>query len=131
MPSRDPSLWMWAEACELIERADRMHRQFFRPARLAAWEPPVDIFETEHAVLIMVALPGVAPEQVEVLLDRGTIIIAGERRLPLESRASAIRRIEIPHGRFERRIELPAGSYNLVRRELSDGCLVLGLQKLG
>ena len=43
--------WMWSEACEMLARAERMHRELFRPAgtqaRLPAWEPPVDILETE------------------------------------------------------------------------------------
>jgi hypothetical protein len=42
---------LWGEACEMLERAERLHRQFFRPGlalpHSAGWEPPVDIFETE------------------------------------------------------------------------------------
>jgi len=33
--------WMWSEACEMLARAERLHREFFRPiravSRLAAW----------------------------------------------------------------------------------------------
>ena len=57
MRRTDPSDWMWTEACDLIEQAERMHRRFFRlnatgPAH-AAWEPPVDLFEDEHEVIIV------------------------------------------------------------------------------
>ena len=49
-----PRDWMWSEACEMLARAERMHRELFRPsapqARLPAWEPPVDILETEFEV---------------------------------------------------------------------------------
>jgi HSP20 family molecular chaperone IbpA len=121
---------MWAEACELLDRAERMHRQFFQPAPRSAWQPPVDVFETEHAIVIVVALPGVAPSQVEVRLERGAIIVAGERRLPIGAEA-VIHRLELPHGRFERRIDLPPGRFELGRRDLTDGCLVLSLEKLG
>ena len=52
--------WMWSEACEMLARAERMHREMFRPAgtqaRQPAWEPPVDILETEREVLVLVAL---------------------------------------------------------------------------
>ena len=41
-----------------------------------------------------------------------------------------IHRLELPYGRFERRIELPPGRFDVVRRELVDGCLTLGLRKL-
>ena len=66
--------WMWSEACEMLARAERLHREFFRPAarrgaRLPAWEPPVDILETEREVLVLVALPGVDPDQVEAAID--------------------------------------------------------------
>jgi HSP20 family protein len=131
VPQRDPRLWMWAEACELLDRAERMHRQFFQPPRRAAWEPPVDLFETERSLAVVVALPGVAPSDVEVLLDRDAIVVAGERRLPLGGTAAAIHRLEIPYGRFERRIGLPPGRFELGQRELVDGCLLLSLQKLG
>lgn len=130
MPSREPAMLMWAEACELLDRADRLQRQFFRPNRAAAWEPPVDIFETAHVLWILAALPGVGADQLEIAIADGSVIIAGERSLPVESHA-IIHRLEIPHGRFERRIVLPAGRYEVERRDLADGCLILGLRKLG
>ena len=59
--------WMWSEACEVLARAERMHREFFRPvrtaARVPAFEPPVDVLETDRAVLVFIALPGVDPER--------------------------------------------------------------------
>ena len=58
--------WMWSEACEMVARAERMHREFFRPirtaARVPAWEPPVDVLETDREVLVFFALPGVDPD---------------------------------------------------------------------
>ena len=125
---------MWAEACQFLERAERLNRQFFRPqtanARQPSWEPPVDILETEAELWILVALPGVGEEQLEVVVDSGTLVVAGERPMPGRAHAGIIRRLEIPYGRFERRIDLPAGRFEIGRRELSDGCLVLGLRKL-
>jgi HSP20 family protein len=125
---------MWAEACELLEEAERLHRQFFMPARALAkgptWEPPVDVLETEQELAIQVALPGVGPDQVQVVIDGGTLIVSAVRPMPGQSRSTLIRRLEIPYGRFERRIELPAGRFEIGRRELADGCLLLTLRKL-
>jgi HSP20 family molecular chaperone IbpA len=125
---------MWAEACELLERAERMNRQFFQPsqatARRPAWEPPVDVLETDSELWILVALPGVGADPVQVLVEDTTLVVAGERPMPGRTRAGIIRRLEIPYGHFERRIELPPGRYDVMRRELVDGCLVLGLRKL-
>jgi HSP20 family protein len=129
MPNSDPSRQMWAEACEMLDRANRLQRQFFRPRSTAAWEPPVDVYETARDLWILVALPGVGADQVEIAIADGAVVVAGERRLPVEARA-VIHQLEIPHGRFERRIALPAGSYRLDSRDLADGCLVIGLRKL-
>lgn len=111
-----------------------MHRQCFRlnpaHARGPVWEPPVDMFETEHELSMIVALPGVPPDSVLVVIDGGALVVAGARPLPAPARA-AVRRLEIPYGRFERRIDLPPGLFEIVQRELANGCLLLGLRKLG
>ena len=134
MRSRDPGAWMWAEACELLERAERLHRQFFVPkgsaGRQPTWEPPLDLLETESELSICVALPGVAKEHLEVLVEAGVLIVTGERPMPGRAQGARIHRLEIPFGRFERRIELPPGRFDVVQRDLIDGCLTLGLRKL-
>ncbi len=127
--------WMWSEACEMIARAERMHRELFRPAgtqaRLPAWEPPVDILETEFEVLVLVALPGVDASGAQVVIEEGDLVIAGTRVLPPELRTATIHRLELPQGQFYRRLRLPAGRYSGVRRAASAGYLVITLQKVG
>ena len=130
---RDPKNLMWAEACALIKQAEQLHRQFFEPsregARAARWEPPVDVFENERQLWIIAALPGVAPEAVRVEIEGPTLIIAGIRPLPSKGRNANIVRLEIPYGRFERRITL-SPRLRLAERELLNGCLVLTFSKL-
>lgn len=125
--------WMWAEAFEMLERADRLHRQFFAPAvggpAGGAWQPPIDVFESESEICIVAALPGVEPEEAEIIVEPGAIVVRGVRRLSPEAR-DAIRRLEIPYGRFERRIGLAPGRYEIGRRAFKNGCLILGLRKL-
>lgn len=131
---RDPTAWMWAEACHMLEQAERMHRQFFRPSRArgtrTAWEPPVNVFEDERTLRIVVALPGVQPECVEVLLDSNSIIVRANCEVPFGVDSASIRRLEIPYGHFERRIQLPAKAFEVVQRELVNGCLILTLRKV-
>jgi len=131
---RDPKHQMWAEACALIKQAEQLQRQFFEPsregARTARWEPPVDLFETERQLWIIAALPGVAPDAVRVEIEGPTLIIAGVRPLPCKGREANIVRLEIPYGRFERRITL-SPRLRLAERELLNGCLVLTFSKLG
>jgi HSP20 family protein len=133
---RDPMRsWMWSEACEVLARAERLHRQFFRPlspvARLPAWEPPVDVLETEREVRVLVALPGVKAERAEALIEDEHLVIAGTRVLPPELSTATIHRLELPQGRFERRLPLPSGRYSGMRRAAVDGCLMITLQKAG
>jgi HSP20 family molecular chaperone IbpA len=127
--------WMWSEACEMLARAERMHREVFRPAglqaRQPAWEPPVDILETENEVLVLVALPGVDAESAQAVIEEGELVIVGNRVLPEALRTATIHRLELPQGRFYRRLRLPAGRYTGVRRSAGAGCLIVTLQKAG
>jgi HSP20 family molecular chaperone IbpA len=128
-----PRDWMWSQAFEMLARAERLNREFFRPVgsglRQPAWEPPVDILETAREVLILVALPGVDTEQVEAAIDGADLVIAGARVLPRELRTAVIHRLELPQGRFERRVRLPGGHYRGVRRSVASGCLLITLDK--
>jgi len=135
MARTDSPNWMLSEALEALARAERIQSQFFRisstaSAREPRWEPPIDVLETEHEVLVFVALPGVDPEQVEASIEDGSLVVAGRRTLPPELRAAVIHRLELPQGRFERRIPLPPGRYS-VRRFATNGCVVFSLTKLG
>ncbi|MBV8661862.1 MAG: Hsp20/alpha crystallin family protein, partial [Hyphomicrobiales bacterium] len=75
------------------------------------------------------ALPGVAPDQVEAVIEGADLVIAGRRVLPPQLRTAAIHRLELPRGFFERRIPLPPGRYDGVSRTVVDGCLLIRLHK--
>ena len=130
---RDPKTLMWAEACALLKQAEQLHRQFFEPAReatrAARWEPPVDILETDRQLTIITALPGVSPDDIRVETQGDTLIIAGVRPLPVARGNANILRLEIPYGRFERRLTL-SSRLQLAEQKLLDGCLILTFTKL-
>jgi HSP20 family protein len=135
MDQRFPRDWMWSQACEMLARAERLNRELFRPLRpspsLPAWEPPLDMLETEREVLVLVALPGVNPDHVQAVIEEGHLLVVGTRTLPEELRTAIIHRLELPQGRFERRVRLPAGRYSAVRRAACNGCLLITLEKPG
>jgi HSP20 family protein len=126
---------MWSEACAMLVQAERLHRQLFRPAPPVvsgpSWEPPIDVLETEFEVLVLVALPGVNPDEVEAIIDDSDLLVTGTRVLPAALRTAVIHRLELPQGRFVRRIRLPVGRYQRVRRSVVDGCLLIALDKAG
>lgn len=133
MPAKDPINWMLSDAIETLARAERLHQQFLNLQPLAgvrepSWEPPIDVLETDREILILIALPGVDPNEVEALLENGTLVVSGRRTLPAELRNARILRLELPQGRFERRIRLPAGRY-AITRFAAHGCIGLRLAK--
>ncbi|MBV8797498.1 MAG: Hsp20/alpha crystallin family protein [Hyphomicrobiales bacterium] len=132
MEAKFPSYWMWSEAFEMLARAERMHRQFFPPSNSrgpVAWEPPIDVLETERAVLVLVALPGVDFNEVKAVINQSELLISGSRTYPEEMRTAVIHRLELPQGRFERRIRLPAGRYSAIHRSDSCGTVLITLEK--
>ena len=104
--------WMWLQACEVLDHAEKLQRQFLRytgpGVDAAVWEPPVDIHENSDGLSLIFALPGVAAEQIEVTLETNALTVSAQRPLTLSNSNSVIRRLEIPHGRFVRRVALPA-----------------------
>jgi HSP20 family molecular chaperone IbpA len=134
MNTRDARRWMWSEAVQMLQQADRLNRQFFQVGSThlscPAWEPPLDVFETGDGLVLQFALPGVRADELEVGIEGGVLSVRGVRRHGGAMRDAAIRRLEIPYGRFERRVMLPAGRYQVARNALADGCLVIELNRV-
>src|SRR5579859_6725364 len=99
---------MWSEALSVLDRAERLQRQFFHHAA-ASWEPPVDITESADEVQVQVALPGVAADSIRIALDPAGLCVSASRPFPCARGTQNVHRIEIPYGRFERQIGLPLG----------------------
>jgi HSP20 family molecular chaperone IbpA len=125
---------MWAQAVDFIDRAERMHRQFFQlvssPRAQAVWQPPVDVFEDGEQVVVVVALPGVATERLQITVEPGALVVRAHRPLPFAGTALAVRQLEIPYGAFERRIPLEQAPLEVAGHELTHGCLVVRLAKV-
>jgi HSP20 family protein len=129
--------WMWAQACELLDQADRMQRGFVRyvgpsadaavRADAAVWEPPVDIHENSAGLQFVFALPGVSAEHIDVRLEPNALTVNAIRPARLGSPDSVVRRMEIPHGRFYRRIALAGNRFRLGDTRYQNGCLEVRL----
>ena len=124
---------MWARAVALLEEAERRHRRFFEllpsaATRQPVWEPPIDMFLLEGELHVFVAMPAIRAEDVSIELVPGGLRVRAESRLPVPAGHARILRLEIPYGRMERQIDLPAGRYELLAREFQDGCLQIRLR---
>jgi HSP20 family molecular chaperone IbpA len=123
---RDPHVFQ--RGWEVYARGESLSRTFFlrRDAlQSPVWEPPVDVYASGRDVFVLVALPGVEAARIQVRLGPGELIVAGERSRPTSCQGLEVRQLEIPYGRFERRVALSLVRPKLERRELADGCLLL------
>jgi HSP20 family protein len=112
-----------------------MQRGFVRyvgpSADAAVWEPPVDIQETSEGLQFVFALPGVNPDLIDVTLEPNALTVSALRPARLGSSDSVVRRMEIPHGRFLRRIALAGARLRLGDTRYLNGCLEVRLVRAG
>jgi HSP20 family molecular chaperone IbpA len=124
--------WMWAEACALLDEAERRHRHFYQlmtaPAARPVWEPPVNVLADGATVQVTVALPGARADDVHVHLTESGLHVETTVAPPGLPAGVNFVRLEIPYGRMRRLIELPPGRYALLDRRLEHGCLLLTLR---
>ena len=131
---------MWGEALAVLERADRLHRHFFTsgaphgapagvPVSVPNWEPPVDIVQAEDELRIHIALPGVPADGFTLARDDDELVVSALRPFPCRESGTHIHRVEIPYGRFERRLPLPMNEMELAGKHLADGVLTLTFRR--
>ena len=131
MRSRDIRNFMWGEALSLLEQAERLQKAFYRPAEgEQSWEPPIDVVESSEVLFVHVALPGVPADAIVVGLEAGAVTVSAVRGFPVTARGARLHRIEIPYGRFFRRIALPIQRLEPAGRSYIDGCLTLAFRKI-
>ncbi len=122
---------MWADACALLDEAERRHRRFFdllaAPASAPVWEPPANIFSRGAELHVQIALPGARADDVVLQITASGLVIEATVEPPTFSAGATLVRLEIPYGRMRRRIELPAGRYVLQENRLEHGNLFLRL----
>ena len=66
----------------------------------------VDIYESEHEVLVYMDVSGVEPDKLSVTLEKNRLTVSGEREFPLLD-LCCIHQLEIDYGPFQRTIVLP------------------------
>lgn len=95
--------------------------------------PALNVGGTPQAVEVYAFAPGLAPESIEVQLDRGLLTIAGERKpnLPADDRKTAVHINERFDGAFRRVVSLPQDvDPNGVSADYRDGVLHVTVKRL-
>lgn len=124
---------------EMQQLSDEAFRGFFAMPTGGGgrfWQPPVDIHETEHAVIVKVELAGVRADDLHVSLtpDDRILNISGTRTEGQGDRAGRIRchQLEIYFGPFERAVALPGGirlNREAIKAAYREGFLLVTLPK--
>jgi HSP20 family protein len=98
---------------EIGEFADDVRRLFTELGRAFGDEslagecsPPIDVFETDEALEIVVDLPGVAPEAVRLLGRSNSLLVAGDKAPRRVHGESSFHLVERGYGRFARVVHL-------------------------
>ena len=115
---------------------DRLFREAFSPMHgetevsTRSWAPPVDIYETEDAIVLKAELPGIDPKDVEVRVEDNNLYLKGERKYEKEVNEQNYHRVERSYGTFARSFSLPNSiSADKVKAEFRDGMLTLTMPK--
>lgn len=72
-----------------------------------AWQPNIDVYETRDALVVLVELAGVSPDDVRLDVKDGVLRIRGRRSATFRSGYAQFHRLEIAQGLFERGVRLP------------------------
>jgi HSP20 family protein len=117
------------EINQLFERL----AEFDRTDRPSAgeWFPTVDVYESRGKLVVVIEVPGIAPEGLRVFHQNHRLTVVGERRERRAADAGAFLCLERPQGRFTRTIPLDlAVDIQQAEAQLSAGLLIVTFPRL-
>ena len=113
------NLTRWEPAREMLTLREAMDRlfndAFTRPLSMmreggSAWSSPaIDMYQTDHEVVVKAALPGIQPEDVQINVNNDILTIRGETKHEDEQKDQSWHIRERGWGAFERSVTLPSG----------------------
>ena len=97
---------------------------------ITTWAPAVDIFETEHELVVKADLPDIKPEGLDIHVENNILTIRGERKFEKKVTEDKYLRVERSYGSFSRSFSL-ANTVNpeAIKAEYKNGVLTLTIPK--
>jgi len=93
-----------------------------------AWEPSADVIKGPESFVIIVELPGVPREAIQLEADGKRLVLSGKRTLKLLPQGARFRRLESVYGTFSRAFPLPAeADTSRIEARLSGGVLEISV----
>ena len=111
---------------------DRFPESVWEPFATTAgdWAPTLDVSETKDAMVVKAELPGVDPEELEIMLTGDLLTLKGEKEKKTEEKEERYHRLERTYGAFLRSVRLPmAVDGSKVTATFKNGELVVTLPK--
>lgn len=100
----------WGELATLQRDVSELFNRDPAARRVGSLVPPIDAYRTDEGLVVLVELPGLGPDQVDVSVQDGVLTLSGERPVPGDVDAEAWVRRERASGAFERSFTLPEGT---------------------
>jgi HSP20 family protein len=99
-------------------------------ASLSAWAPAVDIYETEHELVVKADLPEVDSKDLDIRVENNILTIRGERKFEKKVNEENYLRVERSYGSFARSFTL-ANTVNAeaIKADYENGVLTLSIPK--
>jgi HSP20 family protein len=99
-------------------------------SNLTAWAPSVDIYETEHELVVKADLPEVDPKDLDIRVENNILTIRGERKFEKNVNQENYLRVERAYGSFARSFTL-ANTVNAeaIKADYQNGVLTLSIPK--
>lgn len=86
----------------------------------------MDVYDRSHDVVVVVELPGIEGDRIEVKVEKQILQIKGMRKRCVPDGARGVRQLEIPYGAFARQVRLgPGFNADGMRVEYADGFLTI------
>jgi len=97
---------------------------------LTTWAPAVDIYETEHELVVKADLPEVDPKDLDIRVENNILTLRGERRFESKVTEDKYLRVERTYGSFSRSFSL-ANTINseAIKADYNHGVLTLSIPK--
>ncbi len=99
-------------------------------SNLTSWAPTVDIYETEHELVVKADLPEVDPKDLDIRVENNILTIRGERKFEKKVNEENYLRVERAYGSFSRSFSL-ANTVNseAIKADYQNGVLTLTIPK--
>jgi len=115
----------------------RLMGEFFKEAKpLVGYQPdqcfhpPMDIYETEENLVIVMEIAGMRTEDINVFFEKDRLSISGTRTEASPTPKTRLHQMEIDYGYFERTLRIPFPlKLDEIRATYRDGFLVVTVPK--